>query len=246
MLASKYMKTLLVAIGVLFLLLLAGLIGLLSVKTKNHLITYDVSINQYTEQNKILKDSNMKQPDAVFIGNSITENWYISRPNFFTDNNYINRGIGGQTTPQLLLRFQSDVVDLNPKLVVIGGGVNDIAENTGLYNPDFTFNNLKSMADIASQNGIKVIIASLTPTTTIEWNTAVKDVPEKIANMNTKLKAYAEQKGYGYVDYYSAVIAEDKGIKPEYRFDLVHLNIEGYKVIEPIIKQKIKEMLAED
>lgn len=240
---SKSMRTLLFAILGFFLLIIAGLIGLLYVKTKSHLMDYDVSINKYTEQNKLLKDSNIKKPDVVFIGNSITEQWSYYRPGFISTNNYLNRGIGGQTTPQMLLRFRSDVVDLKPQIVVIAGGINDIAENTGRFNIDFTINNITSMADIAVINGIKVVLISVLPATSISWNHEIKNVSEKIIDLNNKIKALAKDKGYAYVDLYSILVSDDNKLNPIYSVDGVHINAEAYKVMEPIIKKQMDILL---
>lgn len=240
---SKSMRTLLFAILGFFLLIIAGLIGLLYVKTKSHLMDYDMSINKYTSQNKFLKDSNMKKPDVVFIGNSITEQWSYYRPGFISTNNYLNRGIGGQTTPQMLLRFRSDVVELNPQVVVIAGGINDIAENTGRYNIDYTINNIASMADIAEVNGIKVILVSVLPATTISWNHEIVDVSEKIIDLNNKIKALARKKGYVYTDLYSILVSDDNKLNPIYSVDGVHINADAYKVMEPIIKNQIDALL---
>lgn len=244
---SKSMKGLLFAIALLFLVIMAGLIGLLYIKTTRHLMDYDISVNKYTEQNKILLQSNMKQPDAIFIGNSITEQWSYYRANFMTENNYLNRGIGGETSPQLLLRFRRDVVDLKPKIVVIAAGINDIAENTGRYDPEFTFDNILSMTEIANQNGIKVILASLLPSTNeaVSWHHPIAHTPEKIADLNKKIKELALEKGYGYVDYFSALVGEDKGLKPEFTVDGVHINAEAYKVMEPLVKQEINKILSQ-
>ncbi len=240
---SKSMRTLLFAILGFFLLIIAGLIGLLYVKTKSHLMDYDMSINKYTSQNKFLKDSNMKKPDVVFIGNSITEQWSYYRPGFISTNNYLNRGIGGQTTPQMLLRFRSDVVELNPQVVVIAGGINDIAENTGRYNIDYTINNIASMADIAEVNGIKVILVSVLPATTISWNHEIVDVSEKIIDLNNEIKALARKKGYVYTDLYSILVSDDNKLNPIYSVDGVHINADAYKVMEPIIKNQIDALL---
>lgn len=182
---------------------------------------------------------------VVFIGNSITEEWVHLHFDFFENNNYTNRGIGGQTTPQFLLRFRRDVIDLNPKVVVINGGINDIAENTGGYNPEFTLGNIKSMAEIAHANGIKVILTSVLPAKNIPWNPLVLYVPEKIVALNNDIKTYAEANNFIYVDYYPSMVAPDKSIIAEYTRDGLHVNSKGYFVMEPMIKEAINKALEE-
>lgn len=242
---SKSMRILLFCILGFFLLLLAGLVGLLYVKTTSHLMDYDISKNKYTEQNKLLKNSNMKPVDVVLIGNSITEQWSYYRPNFVSKNNFLNRGIGGQTTPQLLIRFRNDVIEFKPKIVVIAAGINDIAENTGRYSPDFTLSNIQSMAELAQINGIKVILTSVLPASEIAWNSEVVDVPQKIKSLNAKIEKLAQDKGYGYVDYYSSLVSDVEGLKPEYSVDGVHINAEAYKVMEPLIMAEIDRLLQQ-
>jgi lysophospholipase L1-like esterase len=140
---------------------------------------------RYAKANSELPQVTKKDKRVVFMGNSITEGWVIHRGDWFKENpNYVGRGIGGQTSYQFLLRFREDVVKLNPKVVVINAGTNDVAENTGPYNEEFTFNNIVSMVDIAKANKIKVILTSVLPAARFGWHPHVTDAPEKIISLN--------------------------------------------------------------
>lgn len=198
------------------------------------------NFNKYAESNKAIM---MQNERVVFIGNSITEGWVNMRPDFFTSNNYIGRGIGGQTSPQLLLRFRQDVVNLRPAVVVINIGTNDIAENTGKYNPQFTIDNIKSMADIAKANGIKVILSAVLPVGEYPWRKEIKNVPQTIDALNKEIKAFAEANGYGYIDYNTPMRQADGSMIESYASDGVHPTVEGYKVMEQLADEVIKEVL---
>ena len=213
------------------------------VEAKSQPQDFSSATSRYSTQNKILKGVKAKQANAIFMGNSITEMWSQTHADFMPSNNYLNRGIGGQTTPQMLLRFREDVINLNPKVVVIEGGINDIAENTGKYDPDFTLGNIKSMAEIARANGIKVIITSVLPATQIPWKDGITGVRQKVADLNKSIKAYAKDNNFEYIDYYSALEGVDGNLKPEYNIDGVHIKGEGYSVLEPLIKAKINGLL---
>ena len=169
--------------------------------------------------------------------------WVGTHPEFFTENNYIGRGISGQTSPQMLMRFYGDVVALKPKAVVINAGTNDVAENTGAYHPDFTLNNIKAMASIAEANGIKVILTSVLPASQIKWRLDIKDAPQKIIALNKEIEAYAKANKYGYVDYFSAMKDEKNGLPEKLSKDGVHPNGEGYKIMEKLVKEEIKKIV---
>ena len=180
---------------------------------------------------------------VVFMGNSITEGWSYFNKDFFIDNPFVNRGIGGQTTPQMLIRFKPDVVNLNPKSVVIMAGINDIAGNTGPITIENTAENIISMAEIAKANGIKVFICSTLPAIDFPWSPGLKPAP-KVLKLNKILKKYCKDNNIKYVDYFSSMVDEKGGLKvPEYTSadDLVHQNLEGYKVMEKIILSALKE-----
>ena len=195
----------------------------------------------YKERNEKLKK--IADPNrVVFMGNSITQGWSHFNPRFFRDNPFVNRGIGGQTSPQMLVRFRPDVINLNPKAVVIMAGTNDIAGNTGLISIENTAENIFSMAEIAMTNNIAVYICSTLPAIDFLWSPGLEPA-SKIVKLNTILKSYCKENGLTYVDYYAAMVDADGGLKvPEYTAanDLVHPNLEGYKVMEEIILASLK------
>ena len=193
-------------------------------------------LKKYEQNNSELKKIN--EPDrVVFMGNSITEGWSFLDKDFFINNPFVNRGIGGQTTPQMLIRFKPDVVNLNPKAVVILAGINDIAENTGPVTIENIAENIISMAEIAKANEIKVFICSTLPAIDFPWSPGMDPGP-KVIKLNSILKNYCDSNNITYVDYFSAMSDEKGGLKvPEYTTadDLVHPNLAGYKVMEKII-----------
>ena len=193
-------------------------------------------LKKYEQSNSELKKIN--DPDrVVFMGNSITEGWSNFDKDFFINNPFVNRGIGGQTTPQMLIRFKPDVVNLNPKAVVILAGINDIAENTGPVTIENIAENIISMVEIAKANNIKVLICSTLPAIDFPWSPGMEPGP-KVIKLNSILKNYCDSNNIPYVDYFSAMSDEKGGLKvPEYTTadDLVHPNLAGYKVMEKII-----------
>lgn len=172
---------------------------------------------------------------AIFIGNSITEGWARIHPDFFKSNDFLGRGISGQTSYQMLLRFRDDVINLHPEFVIINAGTNDIAENNHNYKEERTFGNIVSMAELADANGIKVILSSVLPAQRFHWRESIKNAPEKIESLNKRIREYAEKKGYGYIDYHSAMKNETGGTKAELTRDGVHPNASGYDVMESIV-----------
>lgn len=174
-------------------------------------------------------------PKAVFLGNSITEGWMNLHPGFFTSNNFLGRGISGQTSYQMLLRFRDDVINLHPEYVVICCGTNDIAENNHTYNEERTFGNIVSMCELAKANGIGVILASVPPADKFGWRLSIENVPEKITGLNDLIWAYARSNDIPYVDYYAGLADDDGAMNPLYTEDGVHPNSEGYEVMEKII-----------
>ena len=198
-------------------------------------------LKKYEQSNSELKKIN--EPDrVVFIGNSITEGWSNFDKDFFINNPFVNRGIGGQTTPQMLIRFKPDVVNLNPKAVVILAGINDIAGNTGPVTIENIAENIISMAEIAKANEIKVFICSTLPAIDFPWSPGMDPGP-KVIKLNSILKNYCDSNNIPYVDYFSAMSDEKGGLKvPEYTTadDLVHPNLAGYKVMEKIILKALE------
>mgnify|MGYP000692652833 FL=1 len=200
----------------------------------------------YAKANLELKLHSKTENRVVFMGNSITEGWVFMRPEFFENRDYINRGIGGQTTPQMLLRFRPDVVDLNPKVVLILAGTNDIAGNTGFTPLETIIGNIKSMAEIANANGIEVVISSILPAIEYLWKPGLNPAP-KIISINKQLKAYAQQNNFIYLDYFTAMVDDNDGLKvPDYTAadDLVHPNVAGYLVMEKLAEKAIETALS--
>ena len=203
------------------------------------------NLNRYKNENAKLILTYSNKNRIVFMGNSITEEWMRFQPEFFSDNKYINRGISGQTTPQMLIRFRPDVIDLKPTAVVILAGINDIAENTGPSTVKMIAGNIISMAELAESNGIKVIISSILPASGFSWS-PIHDPPPKILAINTIIKNYAEKNGMTYLDYYSSMVDDQEGLKKEYGLDEVHPNKKGYQVMSMLVEKAIANMLSLD
>ena len=201
------------------------------------------NLNRYKDENAKVPVLSVKDHSrVVFMGNSITEGWINKRPEFFNAKKYINRGISGQTTPQMLLRFRQDVIALKPSVVVILAGINDIAQNTGPYTIEATSGNIFSMCELAKQNGIKAIICSVLPAFDFPWKPGLEPA-QKVIQLNNVLKAYAEQHKLLYVDYFSAMVNEQMGLKKELGTDGVHPNEAGYAIMEPILEKAISKAL---
>ena len=200
--------------------------------------------DRYAKDNAELPAPAKGEKRVVFMGNSITDIWAAKHPDFFKQHGYVGRGISGQTSYQFLLRFRQDVIDLKPKLVVINYGTNDIAENTGAYDEDQTFNNVCSMVDMARANHIKVILCSTLPAENFSWRPNITDGMQKIRHLNERVKAYCKANKIQYVDYFSAMLSEDgMGMKKEYQNDTVHPNVKGYDIMEAIIVPAIEKAL---
>ena len=160
-------------------------------------------------------------PTAVFMGNSITENWLKFHPDFFVKNGYAARGISGQTTYEMLARFHNDVVALNPKVVVILSGINDIARNSGYITLENIMGNIISMCDIARANGIVPVLCSILPADYFSWRKDLKPAP-LVVEMNKLIKAYADEQGFEYVDYYTSLADEAGALKEGLSKDRCH------------------------
>lgn len=198
---------------------------------------------KYEKQNATLLAQPADSQRVVFLGNSITQNWYEHRPAFFHDNNYTGRGISGQTSYQFLVRFRDDVINLHPRLVVINAGTNDIAQNNHRYVEDRTFGNIVSMCQLAQAEGIEVILTSVLPCGGFPWNRNIQDVPGKIRSLNARIKAYAEANGLTYVDYWTPMAQPNGAMKTPYTYDGCHPTKAGYAVMEPLIKAAIQQAL---
>lgn len=177
----------------------------------------------------------LKKKRIVFFGDSIIAAWETYDPEFFAKKEYINRGINGQTTSQMLLRFRPDVIELKPHMVIILAGTNDIAENTGPTTLKTILGNFTSMCELAKVNNIKVIICSLLPAFDYPWRRKMQPA-EKIATLNFMIQQYATANTIAYADYYTAMVNEQKGLKSMYSNDGVHPNKEGYQIMKSILE----------
>jgi lysophospholipase L1-like esterase len=198
---------------------------------------------RYREANAKLGAPAAGETRVVFIGDSITDAWPRNPQQFFPGKPYIGRGISGQTTPQMLVRFQQDVVALKPNVVVINAGTNDIAGNTGPSTLEMIEDNLKSMAQIAAANGIKVVLASVTPAYDYPWRRGLEPA-EKIVTLNEWMKSYCIQQGCVYCDYFTALADEKHAMKEGLSSDGVHPNNAGYAIMQPIAEKAIAQVLA--
>ena len=201
-------------------------------------------LGHFKDENAKLGLPSSGEKRVVFMGNSITEGWGKICPDFFTENGYINRGISGQTTPQMLVRFRADVVALKPSVVVILAGTNDIAGNTGPSTLEMIEDNIISMTEIAKANDIKVILCSVLPAIDFYWRPGLEPA-EKIVALNKMIKAYADKNNIIYVDYYTPMVDDRKGLKAAYSPDGVHPNEAGYKIMEPLCSHALQKALAQ-
>ena len=174
-----------------------------------------INLNKYKEENSSLGLPKQGENRIVFMGNSITEDWKSLSPNFFLDNNYVNRGIGGETSTQMLLRFRSDVINLKPSAVVILAGINDIAENQGPISIPDIARNIFFMSQLASENNIKVILCSVLPAYDFPWRPGLNP-KDKVISLNDLIQKHAQEKSFEYVDYFSSMVDERKGLIKEY------------------------------
>lgn len=194
------------------------------------------NFSRYEAANKTVK----KSPKVVFMGNSITEGWWNNDSLFFKANGYIGRGISGQTSSQMLVRFRTDVINHKPKAVVILAGTNDIAQNTGYISLENVMGNIISMAELAKANRIDVILCSVLPALDFSWRKGLEPA-DKIVELNKMIKAYADRNKLTYVDYHSALKDERNGLPEKYSNDGVHPTLEGYKIMEKIISPALKK-----
>ncbi len=199
----------------------------------------------YASRNAELMKEKPNDPSrVVFFGNSITEGWPTARPEFFSENDFVGRGISGQTTYQFLLRFRDDVINLKPAAVVINAATNDVAENTCAYDERHSFENIISMVEMAQANGIKVIMTSTLPAGGFGWNPSIKDAMQKIVSLNNLLKNYAKEHKIPYVDYFSSLVSEDgTRMDAAYSGDGVHPNAKGYEIMENLILPQVRKMV---
>ena len=200
--------------------------------------------NRYKADNERIIVSG-RLPDVVFMGNSITDNWAYFHPNFFSENNFCGRGIGGQTSAQMLVRFTSDVIDLHPKAVVIMAGTNDVAHNDYWVAPDKVVDNIIAMCDISRANGIVPIISSIPPCSEFPWRKEIDNPGQTIVDINRSLKAYADANGIVYVDYHSALTDENLGLPKTLSDDGCHPSPDTYFLMEELVLEAITKTLKQ-
>lgn len=200
------------------------------------------ALSRYRAANDSIAPPAPGENRVVYIGDSITESWATYFPALFPGKPYIPRGISGQTTPQILVRFRQDVVRLSPKVVVILAGTNDIAGNTGPSSLEMIQDNLASMAEIARANGIRVVLASVLPAYDYPWKRGLEPAP-KIVALNSWIRAYSEATGAVYLDYYSAMVDARGGLRAELTRDGVHPNASGYAVMATLAEGAIARAL---
>ncbi|MDG1573016.1 SGNH/GDSL hydrolase family protein [Robiginitalea sp. M366] len=200
------------------------------------------NLQQFRDDNTALSPPAADEDRVVFMGNSITIGWLHQMPSFFEGKPYINRGIGGQTTPQMLLRFRQDVIALKPKVVVILAGTNDIAGNTGPMTLEQILDNLVSMAQLARANGIEPVLSSVLPAFDYPWRPGLKP-NEKIPRLNAMIREYAAQEGLVYLDYFSAMADHRNGLDKTLATDEVHPTPKGYQMMAPLAEAAIAEAL---
>jgi len=181
---------------------------------------------------------------VVFMGDSVTEGWAQKRPDFFKENGYLGRGIGGQTTSQMLVRFRADVIALQPRAVVILAGINDIAQNTGSIAVENTFGNIVSMSEIARANGVRPILCTVPPAQSIPWNPKIEAPAGLVIRLNEMLRQYAKEQGLPCVDYASALKDEHGRIPEKYAPDEIHPISEGYQVMEELVQPVIEKEIT--
>jgi len=196
------------------------------------------NFGKYQKQNQEVISQNIV-PNSVLMGDSITEGWFATDPGFFTKNNFVGRGIGGQVTSQMLLRFREDVIKLKPKRVIILAGTNDIAENQGPISLDKVFGNIVSMTELAKANNIKVVLCSVLPAYDYPWKKDMKPA-DKVITLNKIIKDYALKNHITYVDYHSVLKDEKNGLPKEIAEDGIHPNKLGYEKMEAILMKNLK------
>lgn len=203
------------------------------------------ALEHFKADNAALAPASDNEERVVFMGNSITIGWLNTQADFFKGKPYINRGISGQTTSQMLLRFRQDVIDLKPKVVIILAGTNDIAGNTGPMTLNQIMDNLKSMAEIAKANNISVILCSVLPAEDYPWRPGLKP-NEKIPALNKLIAQYCSTNDVFYLDYFSAMTNAKNGLDKDLAHDGVHPTKKGYEMMAPMAEAAIAEVLSTD
>lgn len=198
-------------------------------------------LSKYQKENETLGLPKKGEKRVVFLGSSIFEFWKQKDPDFFANRPYIDRGISGQISPQLLIRFRQDVINLKPKAVIILAGSNDIAGNTGHVTNEKILDCIKSMAELAKKHHIKVILCKYLPVYEYAWNKGIKDASAKIISLNEVIVAYAKREHFTVVDYFTPLVDERNGQRADLTVDGVHPNLAGYKLMETVTEVAIKK-----
>ena len=216
--------------------------GSLACQTPDKLRTDWADLARYRAANAELGTPKPGEQRVVFMGNSITDAWAQYFPAMFPGKPYVGRGISGQTTPQMLVRFRQDVIALKPAVVVILAGTNDIAGNTGPSTLEMIEDNLASMTELAQANGIKVVLASVLPVYDYPWKPGLEPA-QKIVALNSWMQRYASAHDAVYLDYHSAMADDRQGLRKELSGDGVHPNEAGYRIMAPLAEQAISQAL---
>lgn len=203
------------------------------------------NLGRYHAENNKLGMPKPHETRVVFLGNSITDSWMNAFPVFFSSNHYISRGISGQTSPQMLVRFRADVIHLHPKVVVILAGTNDIAGNTGPSTLKMIEDNISSMCDLATVHHIHVVLSSVLPVYDYPWRKGLHPA-SKIMMLNRWIKQYARKHGFVYLDYFTPLVDKRNGLNPKYTSDGVHPNKAGYEIMMPMVKKAIEKALKQE
>lgn len=201
------------------------------------------ALSKYQKENDSLGAPNKGEKRVVFLGSSIFEFWKQKDPQYFNNGSYLDRGISGQISPQLLIRFRQDVLNLKPKAVIILAGSNDLAGNKGHVSNETVMNNIKSMAELARKNRIKVILCKYLPIYEYPWNKNLKGVADQIISLNNEIVSYAKANRFVILDYWTPLVDERNGQKTAYTADGVHPNLAGYKVMEKVTEEAIDKAL---
>lgn len=202
------------------------------------------SLNRYHHDNQGLNPPGPRENRVVFFGDSITDTWAYYFDTMFPDKPYIGRGISGQTTPQMLVRFRQDVVALSPAVVVILAGTNDIAGNTGLSTQGMIEDNLISMVEIAKANGIRIVLSSVLPVNDYPHKGGLEPGPKVVA-LNAWIKEYSAANDIVYLDYHSAMVDENLGLRQDLSADGLHPNTAGYWLMTPLVEASISEAFGQ-
>jgi len=202
-------------------------------------------LGRYAAENAALAPAAAGERRVVFYGDSITDAWgrQPGTGTFFPGKPYVNRGISGQTTAQMVVRFHQDVVDLHPAAVVILAGTNDVAQNTGPLTDEMTLDDFRAMTEMARANGIKVVVASILPAGDFWWHKGLEPAP-KIRALNARLEAWCRSEGMVWVDYYSPMADANGAMKPGLSADGVHPNAAGYAIMAPLAEAGIRKALG--